>query len=467
MRSRTRFFACTFAIVGRNRDERDGSQKRESRKARIFDEESPVCTIGNRTNCYDPDSIKKAFHPLGIYSKCFGLFPCYDFSFVENLSDGNVRMIHILDYCYSVLIFLVLTGGGLLCHVYKPNHLRREETKLGGENIDYYAKLALIYCTIFAGVQSLFIFPMKWNQVVNFVRLFSNVDKILRFDGRDEERWFAKKVILYLTGCLVFTLASNLILFILDGSGVSTCFSDFLMPPLMTLALMALIIPTGLAVFFLNAVRLRMMHFNRKMTTLLTPLTPSCFICISFQDYGKELDEMKLDRKPEQFAEDLEKMRILHCEIATLGKSISCIFGTHLVRDFLYSLVGLVMYTYFLIYIQDEGDFTWIMYAGQNAFILLKLLVLACFAQLICCEGSILRASLQRVSLRRLDESSCLQIQVFLGAVGNLPVISAAGFFNLDRALMTSILGAITTYFIILLQFKVGGGLQKITEGSA
>lgn len=357
----------------------------DPRRARIVDEESPVCTLSDRVNTYDPDSLKKAFHPLGIYSKCFGLFPCYDFTFVEKMTVGKIKVIHIVDYCYSALIFFLLTGGALLCYIYKPGSITKDEDSA---TLDYYVKLTLIYATILAGVHSLFLFPMAWKRVLHFVVLFSNIDKILRFDGRMEERWFAKKVMLYLTGCLVFTFTSFMILFLFDNVDEDNrCFTDYLMAPIMTLALMVLIVPTGLAIFFLHAIQLRMVHFNRQLKQMLLPVTPSCCTCVSIQDYGKELDRAKLDKKVEvTLEENLEKMRILHCEIRMLVYYMGGIFGMHLVRDFLYSLVALVLYTYFLIYAHNEdGVYTRITYGVQSVFIILKILVIVCFAQLICC----------------------------------------------------------------------------------
>lgn len=381
-------------------DPSDTTIPKDPRRARIFADDFPICTIANRNNCYDPDSLKKAFHPLGTFCKCFGLFPCYDFAFVESLTEQKVRLVHIFDYCYSALIFLLLLGGAIVCQVYQPNIIKASD-----QNLDYFVKMGLIYATIFAGVQSLFIFPMKWNGVLNFVKHFSNIDKILRFDGRMEERWFAKKVIFYLIGCLIYALGSFHFLFIFEGKG-TPCSTDYLMVVVMTLALMALVIPTGLAIFFLNAMRLRMEHFNRKIAFMVKKFIPNCCPCTSFFDYGKELDAdadekdekqdgkgkdriIVMETKPvkDNLAEDLEKMRILHCEIRTLGNLLSCIFGMHLVRDVLYSLVALVLYTYFLIYAPDnEGKYVWIIYGGQSVFILLKIYVMVLFAQLIGCQ---------------------------------------------------------------------------------
>lgn len=404
------------------------------RRARTFPEDFPVCTKSSSGEilCYDPSSFKRAFHPLGTFSKIFGLFPCYDFGFVSTLTPKSTRIVHILDYIYSAFIFFLLTGGAILCSIYKPGII--QSASVSDRNMDYYVKIALIYATIFCGIQSLFIFPMKWSGMLNFVKLISNIDKILRFDGRMEEKGFAHKVLVYLTGCLVFTLCSFLFLFVYEGQTYKKknglfdqkpCITDFLMAPIMTLAIMALVIPTGLAIFFLNAMRLRMEHFNRRMQNLLKPFIPSSCPCVGFSDYGKELDEhwtryqqQKSNQKNAEkqkevesnLAEDLEKMRILHCEIRTLANCLSCIFGLHLVRDFLYSLVALVLYTYFLIHFRDEGQYIWVIYAGQAVFIILKMVVMVCFAQLICCQAMVLEGTLQRVSLRRLPEDCGIQV---------------------------------------------------------
>ncbi len=379
-------------VMGLLRNQNDPKPE-DTRKARIFEDEAPVCTLRDRKNCYDPDSLKKAFHPLGIFSKMFGLFPCYDFTFSDNsTSTGQtsrrLRFMHLLDYLYSAFIFILLTGGAIIVHIYKPRILESKCNDSG--DMDYYVKLGLIYAKIIAGIPSLFIFPMKWNGVLNFVKLMSNIDKILMFDGRKEERCFALKLLFYMICTLIFTLGSFFVLFVLDGKSQPSCIMDYILTLIVTLALMGLVIPTGLAIFFLNAIRLRMEHFNRKMHNILQCFIPSCATCMGFSDYGKELDTALVEKKQlDILPENLEKMRILHCEIRTLGNCMSCIFGMHLVRDFLYSMVAMVLYTYFLLYFQEDGLGITLIYAGQCAFLVLKILMLVCFTQLICYQVTI------------------------------------------------------------------------------
>lgn len=74
--------------------------------ARIVEEGYDVCTLANKENCYDPDSIRQAFKPLAMFAKVFGLFPRYDLSFVplKQSSSMNVssRLISPFFYLYKI-----------------------------------------------------------------------------------------------------------------------------------------------------------------------------------------------------------------------------------------------------------------------------------------------------------------------------------------------------------------------------
>ena len=75
-------------------------------------------------------------------------------------------------------------------------------------------------------------------------------------------------------------------------------------------------------------------------------------------DYGKELDNKMIETKSEELAFDLEKLRILHGEVTDLVHETSCIFGPHLIQDFGFTVIAIIMYSYFIVFLRsDQGKF--------------------------------------------------------------------------------------------------------------
>lgn len=87
------FIKCTMSTyfgLGRSKGEINNNCK-----AGIVEEGCDVCTLENKENCYNPDSIRQAFKPLAVYAKIFGLFPRYDLSFVSQLQDNQINVVFL------------------------------------------------------------------------------------------------------------------------------------------------------------------------------------------------------------------------------------------------------------------------------------------------------------------------------------------------------------------------------------
>ncbi len=62
---------------------------------------------------------------------------------------------------------------------------------VGEENdvTDFYVSMALVYLTMVTGIVALFTFPTSNRLLLELIDHFTHLDKILRFDGRSEERY--------------------------------------------------------------------------------------------------------------------------------------------------------------------------------------------------------------------------------------------------------------------------------------
>ncbi|CAG7816175.1 unnamed protein product, partial [Allacma fusca] len=288
----------------------------ESQKARRLQKQQAKETCNKKT-C-DKPCIRKVFRPLAIYAKCFGLFPCYDLSFVQKLDEKGVRLIHVLDFLYTGLVCALMTGGGFLCLYMEPGMLL--EMKAEAEETDYWVIKINFYLTIIMGVLSLFVFPKSSCILMHYLDHFAHVDKILQFDGRFalSERAFARRVLTHLMMLIFATAVIWYLLFVVGLRGVEPRWVDYLLIPIVTLAVTVHSIPSAFFIFFLNSIRVRILQFNDKVKLIILPITPSCFACKSFCDYGKELDDKMIATKSEELAFDIEKLRILHGELSDL-----------------------------------------------------------------------------------------------------------------------------------------------------
>ena len=220
--------------------------------------------------------------------------------------------------------------------------------------------------------------------IKSYLDHFEHIDKILQFDGRfaKEERNFARRLLFHLTFILIFTIISWYLLFIQDINDETPRVVDYLMVYVVSLAVMVHVIPTAMVIFFMNSIRIRLVQFNDKVKTIISPITPSCFTCKNYTDYGKEIDE-RIEKKSEDLAFDLEKMRILHGEMGQLVLETSDLFGAHLIRDFLYSICGIILYSYYLLFLREDQGMFWFIYIVLDIFVAAKLIIICCFADMV------------------------------------------------------------------------------------
>ena len=338
-------------------------------------------------------TIRTAFRPLGMVAKCFGLFPCYDLSFTKKLSSEKLRVIHILDYCYSGLIFTLMTAGAVLCSVRQPVVIK--EMMSGSEKTDFYVIMTVFYMTMIMGIISLSIFPKKFSLLLHYIEHFSSIDKLLDLpqSNHQTEVRFGKRLLTVLGFELIVIVLLFYFMFIMETPDVSKPYTDYLLIAVEALAGMARIIPCNLLIFFMNSIRMRLTYFNSQIQKLIQPITPSCFTCDSFTNYGEDVNRRLRSissRKSFELAGKLEKMRILHEEISELMSETSLIFGSHLLRDFLYSILGIILYCYFIFFLREENLVFWFIYPFMVLLIIMKLIGLSSFAQFITNEVRIL-----------------------------------------------------------------------------
>lgn len=99
-----------------------------------------------------------------------------------------MQILHILDYCYSGMIMSVMAGGGVMCTIKPPSALARLASDGDTDTTDFYVSIAVVYIIMAHGIMALLTFPTANAALLALIDHFTHLDKILRFDGRSDER---------------------------------------------------------------------------------------------------------------------------------------------------------------------------------------------------------------------------------------------------------------------------------------
>jgi hypothetical protein len=298
----------------------------------------------------------------------------------------------------------MISGGAVVCFLWPPSVLVRMSLQKQMKRdllMDYYVNTVLVYLTMINGVISLLVFPSSGRSLLKLLDHFNQLDRILTFPYLKEEGHFSLRVLIHIGVILCGSFACFVGLYVVEVREEDKEFitvTDYTIPFILAVSGTVLLIPTGLIIFFLNGLRLRLFHFNNVIEGLVSPFTPSYETCSNYKDYGKELDNLAVEDeslpnfsrvREEELAIHLDKMRSLHAEMKAIACELGCIFGGHLVRDFLFSIMGLILYTYLLIYMNDNAVTNWFIYVVLDSFLLVKIVVMTSFAQRISCYVSI------------------------------------------------------------------------------
>lgn len=79
-----------------------------------------------------------------------------------------------------------MMGSALLVSIRHPSAFMRIEDN--NDDMDFYVNMSVVYLTMTTGVMALFTFPTANVALLSLLDHFTHLDKILRFDGRCEER---------------------------------------------------------------------------------------------------------------------------------------------------------------------------------------------------------------------------------------------------------------------------------------
>ncbi|XP_059490989.1 gustatory receptor 68a-like [Neocloeon triangulifer] len=161
-------------------------------------------------------------------------------------------------------------------------------------------------------------------------------------------------------------------------------------------------------------------------------------------------------------------LRRLHADLRTLASEVNDRYGLDMLVTIVMGRLLVVLFLYAMVATLLRGQLP---LAPQNALLEahLALGVLAAFArvyalchrfQRVASEAATALDHLQRLSVEKFfDHRVSEEVHIFSMQVQSCPVqFTALGFFPLDIALISSIVGTVMTYLVILIQFESGDG---------
>ncbi|KAH3863527.1 hypothetical protein DPMN_026516 [Dreissena polymorpha] len=174
--------------------------------------------------------------------------------------------------------------------------------------------------------------------------------------------------------------------------------------------------------------------------------------------------ERSLD-KNENFNEKLERLRQQHesvCSMIFLADDVVSVF----IMVTVFSTIPLIVLTlYFVLF--DSSDVMAFSYIATWWSITLSVLQLA---SVFIAGGAVNYTAhkpatlLYRLDLDRVTQGSVQQLTVFLNRLTSQPIgVTAFGLFVLDKPTITTFVGSILTYAIVMVQFKPGSPSYSVT----
>ncbi|KAF7403998.1 hypothetical protein HZH68_006792 [Vespula germanica] len=179
---------------------------------------------------------------------------------------------------------------------------------------------------------------------------------------------------------------------------------------------------------------------------------PASYIRIS-----KPLEWYPVGFETKNFANNIAQLVTVHSSLCDTVSSINNAFGVVMVVVTLTCLLHLIITPYFLIE-EVNGNRQWLSLIVQTAWCILHVTRMLIIIQPT--YSTVIQAKKTAILVSQLLSSNpnveCRRhLEVFSLQILHRPLdFTACGLFSLDRSLVTSIAGAVTTYLVILIQFQ-------------
>ncbi|XP_012270798.1 gustatory receptor for sugar taste 43a [Orussus abietinus] len=166
-------------------------------------------------------------------------------------------------------------------------------------------------------------------------------------------------------------------------------------------------------------------------------------------------------------ADTISQLVTVHSSLCDSVLLLNSAFGLPILAVTLTCILHLIITPYFLI-IEANSDRHWLFVANQCFWCILhigRMLIVVQPCYVACTESKATAVLVSQLLSTNWDPESRKQLEVFSLQLLHRPLdFSACGLFSVDRALVTSIAGAVTTYLVILIQFQKADDTKDATD---
>ncbi|KZC14609.1 Putative gustatory receptor 43a, partial [Dufourea novaeangliae] len=403
------------------------------------------------------NDLCQAIFPIYYVSKVCGLVPV---RFIRNVTGRYQAHLSTVDLLYSLCVLLLLLGAQIwglwrdLKDGWEHSTRLKSRTAVIATCSDVLGVMSL---TVVCIVNSLF----RWKCLQFIVNKLIEVDEKIGVTNVKNTRWFTTCS----TVCSLTYLWTNSILDFytwtrkmridktMSGKGPINFASLYFM--------YTVIISTEIqyTVCTYN-VGQRLVRLNDCLRNLFNSHT------VSTDCIGKSVETVT-DKKiwPNGGITELIMVHSLLCDTVTL---INNMFGVVILAATTTCLLHLVITPYFLI-LQASETHEWIFLAVQGMwciFHVARMLIIVQPTYSTVVERTAILVS--QLLSSSVEANARRQLETFSLQLLHRPLeFSACGLFSLDRALITSIAGAVTTYLVILIQFQNADDTTQILRNAS
>ncbi|XP_034948469.1 gustatory receptor for sugar taste 43a-like [Chelonus insularis] len=425
--------------------------------------------------------IYQGLFPIYHLSKVSGLLPV---RFVHQRNDRYIGRIHVIDIVLSIfllVLFIVLEIWGLWRDLRDGwvNSTRLKHQTAVNITVGDVCAVALLATVGVLGA------PFRWKYIQEMISRFVHADDKLGFINLKKTRRFA--IILATATIICFIILASLDIYVWDAqTKAKRKMSDkgpINYTPVYFLYFQALMIEIQctIATYNLNE---RFIRLNKNLENLLKSMKNTSRKDISLiGDPIIETDKIpvtilrpemhsksakrvfRTPKKPEwtnerdaaEIADSLSQLISIHSSLCDINLLINKAFGFPILVVGITCLLHLIITPYFLMMEANnerEGIFIFVQCLWCILHIYRMLMVVQpCYATTK--ESKNTAVLISQLLTYSWQPDVRKQLEIFSLQLLHRPLnFSACGLFSLDRALVTSMAGAVTTYLVILIQFQ-------------
>ncbi|XP_003701221.2 gustatory receptor for sugar taste 43a isoform X2 [Megachile rotundata] len=444
------------------------NRRRQSTKSKM--ESKPE---GNKDKNTFQSYLCQAISPIYYLGKACGLIPV---RFVANVTGGYRARLSILDLFYSLCVLMLLLSAEIWGLWRDLKDGWKHSTRLK------FRTAIIATCSDVLGIMSLTVVcivgsPFRWKKLQVVLNKLIEVDEKIDLSPTKKN---ARRFTIVLTACSLFFLWFNSTLDFytwdrktrvqetMSDKGPLNYASLYFMYTVIIMTEIQYTVSTyniGLRFVRLNNALLNLSdnfrvtdHFGKSTETVDKVRDKTSADLRSQRQF--ELTSYQIFRKlPDNsnYVKRISELRLIHSSLCDTVSVINDTFGTVILAVTVTCLLHLIITPYFLI-IQAGEKHEWIflfVQGGWCIFHVARMLMIVQPSYYAVAEGKKTAILVSRLLSSSFETEVRRELEIFSLQLLHRPLeFSACGLFPVDRTLITSIAGVVTTYLVILIQFQ-------------